>query len=200
AGLARGVSQALFPAWRPRAAEAERLQSLVHALRDQFRARGLGPRSLRRPDQWHVTLCFLGHGEHATPALLDALALAATRVPPHAFRMARIAYWPGPGVVVALPATCPELQALCDATRDAGRRAGIAPLQATTQPHITLAHLERGLPPQAWLDGIDCAATGAFEVDRFELLFNPGGRYQALRCWTLTGTGLPRAPEQGTLL
>src|SRR5690606_13912673 len=72
AGLARGVSQALFPAWRPRAAEAERLQPLVRALRDQFRARGLGPRSLRRPDQWHVTLCFLGHGERATPALLGA--------------------------------------------------------------------------------------------------------------------------------
>lgn len=71
------------------------------------------------------------------------------------------------------------------------------------QPVVRTLHgqlRERGLPPQAWLDGIDCAAAGTFVVDRFELLFNPGGRYEALGCWTLAGTGLPRAPEQGTLL
>jgi len=195
------VSQALFPGWRPSADEAARLAPVAAALRDGIRERGLKLRSLRRPDQWHATLCFIGYDlRHlVTPALLASFVQAAAQIPPHAFRIERITYWPS-GVVVARPFDCPELQALCDATRDAIRRRGISPLKVTTQPHVTLAYLDQRLAPQDWLDDFDCTAAGAFLVDRFELLFNPGGRYDALADWTLTGTGLPRPPEQGTLL
>lgn len=195
------MSQALFPAWRPAADEVARLAPVVAALRDAGGGRGK-KLQLRRPDQWHATLCFIGHDlRHlVTPPLLDAFARAATRIPPHGFRIERIAYWPQSGAVVALPFGCPPLQALCDATRDAVRDCGIAPLQVTRQPHLTLAYLDRRLPPQDWLHDIDCSATGTFLVDRFELLFNPGGRYDALAEWTLTGAGLPPPPAQGTLL
>lgn len=181
------MSQALFAGWRPDAANQEQLASMVAAL---VHARPAdAPRlALRRPDQWHATLCFIGHGvEHlVTPGLLGALAEVASRVPPHRFTVERLVYWPGPGVVVAVPHPCPALQALCDATCEALRDCDVAPLHATLQPHVTLAHLPAHLPPPPWLEGIDCNA-GPLRVDRFELLFNPGGRYESLGEWPLTG-------------
>lgn len=197
------MSQALFPGWRPSKEEAARLAPPAAALQDGIRERGLELRSpFRRPDQWHATLCFIGENalHLATPSLREQLARAAAQIPPHAFRLERLAYWPGPGVVVALPVDCPALQALCGATRDAIRRCGIVPTQVTTQPHLTLAYLEKHLEPQDWLDDIDCSSTGTFLVNRFELLFNPGGRYEAHGSWALTGAELPRPPEQGSLL
>ncbi len=155
---------------------------------------------LRRPDQWHVTLCFVGEtpGPVVAPALLAAFADAATRIPPHRFTIERLAYWRHSGAVVALPASCPALQALCDASHDAIRRAGVAPRERTTRPHLTLAFLDRGLPPQPWVDGVDCDGD-PLAVDRFELLFNPGGRYDALGAWPLTGAALPEPPRQDAL-
>jgi 2'-5' RNA ligase len=196
------VSQALFPGWRPNKEEAARLAPPATALQDGIRERGLKLRSsFRTPDQWHVTLCFIGKdAPHlATPSLREQLARAAAQIPPHAFRIERLAYWSGSGVIVALPSQCHALQALCDATRDAIRRSGIIPVLVTTQPHLTLAYLEKHLEPQGWLDDIDCTSTGTFLVDRFELLFNPGGHYDALGSWALTGAELPRPPEQGSL-
>ncbi len=195
------MSQALFPGWRPAENEAARLAPIAAALRDGAREHQLRLHA-RRPDQWHATLCFIGYdvGHLVAPALLDAFAAAAARIPPHRFSIERLTYWPQSGAVVALPFDCPPLQALCDATRDAIRRCGISPLQVTTQPHVTLAYLDKHLASQDWLHGIDCSAAGTFLVDRFELLFNPGGRYDALESWTLAGAELPRPPEQGTLL
>ncbi|MDN5782160.1 MAG: 2'-5' RNA ligase family protein [Luteimonas sp.] len=195
------MSQALFPGWRPGDDEAARLAPIVAALRDRSREHGLALQP-RRPDQWHATLCFIGYdvGHLVTPALLDALATAATRIPPHRFTLERLAYWPGSGAVVALPTDCPPLQALCDATRDAIRRCGTIPLQVTSQPHVTLAYLGKHLAPQPWLDDVDCSGAGTLLVDGFELLFNPGGRYESIARWPLAGSDLPRPPEQGTLL
>src|SRR5690606_13072461 len=104
AGLARGVSQALFPGWRPAGDEAARLAPVVAALRDASRGHGLKLQA-RRPDQWHATLCFIGYDlQHlVAPELLDALAQAAARIPPHHFSIERVAYWPQSGAVVALP-------------------------------------------------------------------------------------------------
>jgi len=193
------VSGALFPGWRPDAAGRERLAALAAAL--QAARPGNGPRlQPRRGDQWHATLCFIGYDaiHLATPALLEALAAAAQRIPAHTFRVERLAYWPQSGAVVALPRECTALQALCDAVRDAIRACGIPPLQVTTQPHVTLAYLERHLPAQAWLDAIDCDGD-ALRVDAFELLVNAGDRYEALAEWPLTGLALPSRPTQATL-
>src|SRR3546814_2762335 len=102
-----------------------------------------------RISDWSSDVCSsdLGYdaGHLVTPALLDAFASAAARIPPHGFSIERLTYWPQSGAVVALPFDCPPLQALCDATRDAIRRCGISPLQVTTQPHVTLAYLDRHL-------------------------------------------------------
>lgn len=193
------MSQALFPAWRPSADGRAVLATVLHRLQEA-RPSDAPSLQLRRADQWHVTLCFVGEtaGPVVAPALLDAFADAATRIPPHRFTLERLAYWRHSGAVVALPAPCPALQALCNASHDAIRRAGIAPMERTTRPHVTLAFLERGLPPQTWLDAVDCGADG-LDVDNFELLFNPGGRYDALGAWPLTGAALPAPPRQDAL-
>lgn len=193
------MSQALFPGWRPDAAGRDGLAALAARLQ-AARPDGAPRPQPRRPDQWHATLCFIGYdqADTATPALHGALGGVAQRIPPHAFSIERITYWRQSGAVVALPADCPALQALCDATRDAIRGCGIRPLQVTTQPHVTLAYLDRHLEAQPWLDGVDCDV-GPLRVERFELLFNPGGRYEALGAWPLTGTTLPAKPEQASL-
>src|SRR5690606_17180117 len=102
AGVTRCVSQALFPAWRPTDGEAARLAPVAAALREASREHGLRLGSLRRPDQWHVTLCFVGNGVRhlATPALRASFERVAACMPPHSFRFERIMYWPK-GVVVA---------------------------------------------------------------------------------------------------
>lgn len=181
------MSRSLFPGWRPDAAGRERLATLVARLA-ATRPGHAPPLRLRRPDQWHATLCFLGHdvAHLASPALRDALAQAAARIPPHALAIGRLDYWSGPGVVVALPQDPLPLQSLCDAAETAARSCGIDTVQPTTRPHITLAHTTRGLGAQAWLAKVDCEGD-ALCVDSFELLFNPGGRYEPLGRWALTG-------------
>lgn len=193
------MSGALFPAWRPGADGRDVLARLSDRLQ-AARPSDAPSLQLRRPDQWHVTLCFIGEypSPRLTPVLSDAFAKAAGRIPPHGWTIGRLAYWPHSGAVVALPAPCPALQALCDATRDAIRRAGMGPAAATTQAHVTLAFVERGLPPQTWLDAVDCPGD-TLQVEQFELLFNPGGRYEALGTWPLSGNALPAPPRQDTL-
>ena len=191
------MSQALFPGWRPDADGLGQLKAVADAIAVERPVDG--PKlQRRRADQWHATLCFLGYDLRrlVTPALLEAFADAATRIPPHAFSVERVAYWRQSGAVVALPHASDALLALCEASHHAVRRCGIRPQQVTTQPHLTLAYLDRGLDAQAWLDAVDCAGA-TLRVERFELLFNPGGHYEALGEWTLRGTGLPPpAPSQ----
>jgi len=190
------MSRSLFAGWLPDAAGRGRLAGVVAAVRDAWPAE-MPAFKPRRPEQWHATLCFVGHDpdEAVVAAAARALAPVAAVVPPHAFELERVAYWAGPGVIVALPAPNPALQALCDECARSLRRAGIPGLQATTQPHITLAYTGRHLRPQPWLDGIDCAGP-SLRVERFQLLFNPGGRYEALGEWPLMGEAPVASPAQ----
>ena len=100
-------------------------------------------------------------------------------MPPRAFTPERLAYWPGPGVIVALPREGDALLDLCGAIRDAVLASGIVPKSPTTRPHLTLARLERNLPGLDWLGEVACDME-TMPVDGFELLYNAGGRYEAL--------------------
>lgn len=193
------MSGALFAGWRPDAGGREQLAGLVSAMQTARPAEAELPRP-RRPDQWHITLSVVGHhvGDAATARALDALAGVACRIPPHEIRIERLAHWNGPGAVVALPVRNPALQSLCDACGTALRAAGIQPLAATSQPHITLAHLPGDLAVQSWLAAVACERT-PLRVDAFELLFNPGGRYEALAEWPLRGPPLPAPLRQAGL-
>jgi 2'-5' RNA ligase len=186
----------LFVGWLPDAAGRGRLAGVVAGVRDAWPA-ALPAFKPRRPEQWHATLCFIGHdcGDAVMAAAARALAPVAAIVPPHALALERIAYWEGPGVIVALPAPNPTLQALCDECARGLSRAGIPRLQATTQPHITLAYTGRHLRPQPWLHGIDCDGP-SLQVERFQLLSNPGGSYETLGDWPLAGEALDAPPAR----
>jgi len=193
------VSRALFAGWVPDAAGRGWLAGLVSTLA-AARPAGTPPLKPRRPDQWHATLCFIGHAptDDLVVAATRALAPVAARIPAHGIAIERLAYWARPGVIVALPGRSDALRALCDECSRSLRRTGIVPDQDTSQPHVTLAYPGRHLPPQPWLDDIDCAGP-LLRVDRFQLLFNPGGRYEVLGDWPLQGAALPPPPVQSAL-
>lgn len=196
------MSGALFPGWRPSGSESPVLQGWIEAAQRALPADAPLPQ-WRRADQWHITLCFIGDrldpGE--TERARRALGSVGGRIPPHAIRIERLAHWRGHRSmpVVALPAASPELQALCDACRDALNHAGMRPMQATTTPHVTLGYYDGGTPMQHWIGEVRHPVC-ELAVERFDLLFNPGGRYESLASWPLTGSALPRRPEQGSLL
>jgi len=189
------MSRALFAGWMPDADGRERLAKLVSAL-EAARPAGTPPLKPRRPGQWHATLCFIAHAppDYVVATARHALASVASAIPTHDIAIGRLAYWVGPGVIVALPRQSDALQALCDECSRSLRRAGIVPDHDTSQPHVTLARPGRHLPPQAWLGDVDCAGP-ALRVDRFQLLFNPGGRYEVLGDWPLQGAAWP-SPSQ----
>ncbi|GAB3731757.1 hypothetical protein GCM10028862_12140 [Luteimonas pelagia] len=183
------MAGSLFAGWRPGADGRGVLAAVSQALAAARPADA--PRMRwRRPDQWHVTLCFIRRDGDAGTAADAARALApvAGILPAHSIDFERVAYWPRSGAVVALPRRDARLQVLCDATADALRAAGITPEGATTEPHATLAFLPRGLPPQAWLEGITVDARPV-RVDGFELLSNVGGRYAPVDAWRLADEG-----------
>jgi 2'-5' RNA ligase len=193
------VSGSLFTAWRPDEAARTQLAALLASMQNACPADDLQLKP-RRPDQWHITLCFIGDRvmHLVTPELLGALAAVGAFIPAHDFTIERLAYWPRSGAVVALPHTCPTLLALCDATGKALRTLDIRPQEVPRQPHITLAYLPRQLPAQSWLDGVDCTGE-RMRVERFELLCSPGGRYESLGHWPLTGTQFAAPTTQALL-
>lgn len=196
------MSGALFSGWRPSGPEKPVLQGWVEATQHARPADAPLPR-WRHADQWHITLCFIGYHVDAgeTERARRVLGSVGERIPPHAIRIERLAHWRGRRSmpVVALPTASPELQALCDACRDALNHAGIRPLQATTTPHVTLGYFDGGTPLQHWMSDVRHSARG-LAVERFDLLFNSGGRYESLASWPLTGSALPPLPGQGSLL
>lgn len=186
------MSGALFAAWRPGGPGRERLARLVAGV---LEARPADAPRLRpvRPDQLHLTLCFAGRDrlEQVDARVLAALAAVAGRTPPLALHLAAIEHWPAAGVVVAVAAPCPALQALCDATCAALHAAGLPPARPTTRPHVTLARLGRREAPQEWPALAPCDPA-PLRMASMELLHNPGGGYAALGRWPLTGA--PDAP------
>ena len=79
------MSRTLFPGWRPDAAGRERLQALV-ARMVAARPADAPALRLRRADQWHVTLCFIGRDQgqivgsltcRGSGAFLQALGFAS---------------------------------------------------------------------------------------------------------------------------
>jgi 2'-5' RNA ligase len=179
------VAGSLFAGWRPGADGHGVLAAAQDALLAACPPGGPRPRP-RRPDQWHVTLCFIRReGDEATFArAARALAAVPARIPAHSIVFERVAYWRRSGAVVAVPRHDAVLQALCDACATALQAAGIKPEGVTTEPHATLAFLPRALPPQHWLDDVAVHALPV-RVDRFELLANVGGLYAPVADWRL---------------
>jgi len=168
----------------PPAAVAE----LVAATRD-LPVSGLRP---VRPQQWHLTLAFLGEVDDATRAeLVVRLGRVARRHPPPELalsgggRFAEHVLWAG------VQGDRTGLRRLCDSVRAAARRCGIATDQRPYRPHLTIA---RGAgadlrPLTQHLHGFTGSTWAARELHlvRSRLGAGPGGtsRHEVVSSWPL---------------
>jgi len=144
-----------------------------------------------RPDQWHVTLRFLGNVDPGlVPALLGALEEALADEPPVLARLGPTTSWFGRGSVLQVPVA--GLEHLAGVVRAA--TAGIVPGRPDDDEgddlpfsgHLTLARAGRrgrlDARRRAELAGV--AVSAAFTVDRVDLVASEptagGHRYRVL--------------------
>lgn len=102
----------------------------------------------RNPQQWHVTLRFLG--DSASPEerarISRALDTAMHGVAAFDAGIAALQYWPGARVLVATLASSPAMDQLLVAAETCARSCGYAAEKRAPRPHITLAYLRERLP------------------------------------------------------
>lgn len=90
------------------------------------------------PDQWHVTLVFLGEVDDDARARL-VKELRAIRQPALTLRMERLGVFQGAGILHAQVEVTPELLRLHEATVSAVKRVGLKVEDRPYRAHITLA-------------------------------------------------------------
>jgi 2'-5' RNA ligase len=141
----------------------------------------------QRPDQWHVTLEFLGE---VASARQDALHRAAARVRAAPFTVSfdTLEHWRKPQVYcLAASRTPAPLTDLVRELRAALAGEGFTPEAREFQPHVTLARKVQTAsrntlePPLEW------------PADRFALVRSvtdpAGSRYEPRHWWNLSGRG-----------
>ena len=134
----REVHRLFFALW-PDQPGRERL---AHTVRGAVRASGGRPVS---SDQLHLTLAFLGAVPAARVAQLSALAAALTGTAdgplgPIALSFERLAHWPVPRVLCALPERAPAaLDQLVERLLKALTAADFTPDLKPFRPHVTVA-------------------------------------------------------------
>lgn len=142
------------------------------------------PCRAQRPDQWHVTLEFIGN---VAAERLDSLHAAAVDAhwalaAPAELRFDRLERWPRPEVL-CLTATDvpPTLCALVDSLRASLARHGFEPEQRPFRPHLTLARkarqpvVARPVMPLRWSVGDLVLVRSVAETT--------GSRYEPLARW-----------------
>jgi 2'-5' RNA ligase len=171
------VSDRLFFALWPDAALREELERRVPALLAGTEGRP------QRPDQWHVTLEFIGSVAQERQPALDAAA-ADVVAPPVAIDFDSVEHWRKPQVLCLAARAAPaELGHLVHALRGALAREGFTPEARDYRPHVTLARKVRAARP--WT----LPAPIRWPADRFALVRSvtdpAGSRYEPLRWWNL---------------
>ena len=139
----------------------------------------------QRPDQWHVTLEFLGD---VAADRRGGLHRAAERVRAAPFTVSfdQLEHWRKPQVVCLTASRIPApLAALVDGLRAALAEEGFIPESREFRAHVTLARKVKTArhgrlePPLAW------------PADRFALVRSvtgpAGSRYEPLHWWNLSG-------------
>jgi 2'-5' RNA ligase len=165
---------ALWPDEKLRTALATRLPALT----------GESAGKPQRPDQWHVTLEFLGD---VAAARLGALHRAAGRVRAAPFTVSfdQLEHWRKPQVVCLTARQIPaSLARLVGGLRAALDEEGFVPESREFRPHVTLARKVKVArhgrlePPLAW------------PAERFTLVRSvtgpAGSRYEPLHWWNLS--------------
>lgn len=143
------------------------------------------PGRLQEPQQWHVTLVFLG----AVPAtrLPDVHeAAAAVRAEPFELTLDTVEYWRRAGVVcLTARQTPPALERLVAALRGELDQRGFATEQRAYRPHLTLARRVRPPPELPAPDPLIWPATEFVLVESTS--GDHGSVYTVLAEWKIAG-------------
>ncbi|ALU43595.1 RNA 2',3'-cyclic phosphodiesterase [Pseudoalteromonas rubra] len=125
-----------------------------------------------KPENWHLTLAFLGQVETQHDAELVAFA-RQLQVPEFTLTFAHIGYWSGKGIFYLHPESVPsQLRALAEPLRALGTELGLHCDRLPFSPHITLF---RGHKPEPRVDAPMTPFT--LSVTQFHL-------YHSYRCDT----------------
>lgn len=169
------MSDRLFFALWPDAALRQALRSRIDTVVASIEGR------LQRPDQWHVTLEFLGQVPRERQVALRAAADRVTRSPV-AIEFDRVEHWRKPQVVCLVASrVAAGLAALVTQLHAELAREGFALDARPFRPHVTLARRVRSAseslldPPLPW------------QSDGFALVRSvtdpAGSRYEPLHWW-----------------
>ena len=141
----------------------------------------------QRPDQWHVTLEFLGD---VPPQRLASLHAAAgqVRLRPLSIAFDRVEHWRKPQVLCLAASSVPdELAHAVNELRAALLREGFSPEQRPFRPHVTLARKVRSAESTTFDQPI------VWRADRFALVRSvtapAGSRYEPLGWWNCVVEG-----------
>ena len=137
----------------------------------------------QRPDQWHVTLQFLGDvPESRLPAVLDAGSAASGAAMACDIAFDRLEYWKRPQVLCLAAGLAPEaLVALAGALRQELRRRGFTFDERPFRAHVTLV---RGLgqrPPRPAFEPLVWPVHGYSLVQ--SMTERSGARYVEIAAW-----------------
>ncbi len=165
----------------------------------QLRAPGALDARWSSPDQYHVTLRFLGEVEPDRAARYDT-ALARVDAAPPACRPYGLDVLPSrrhPSVLILGLDRTDSLLALYDSVSTALEAEGLDPEERPYRPHVTLARLD-DVPAEAvhrFLDRHDAGALPSFHPDRFHLYestLTPDGAVHDRRAsYALAGESAP---------
>ena len=180
AGRPREASRRLFFALWPDAAARE---GLARAIERCVPRDGIRP---QRPDQWHVTLQFLGDvPDSRLPLVRAAGAEAAAAGAASALDLDRLEHWTRPEVLCLSASAVPTvLVATVERLRAGLRSRGFEPDGRAWKAHATLARDVRRAPPPP-----DTLAPVTFQARRIALVQSvtdrSGARYVELDGWDL---------------
>jgi RNA 2',3'-cyclic 3'-phosphodiesterase len=137
----------------------------------------------QRPDQWHVTLEFLGDiPESRLPAVLEAAAAASGGALACELEFDRLEHWQRPEVLCLAARSIPEpLAALVQSLRSELRLRGFTPEARPFKAHVTLARRVARPPPPARVEPLRWPVRGLSLVQ--SLADRSGSRYVQIAAW-----------------
>jgi RNA 2',3'-cyclic 3'-phosphodiesterase len=148
-----------------------------------------------RPEQWHLTLAFLGDVDHRdTTELPTRLARAARRHAALSLRFGGGGRFGNRVLWIPVHGDCAELCRLADAVRAAARRCGLPVEHRRYRPHLTLARANGTTDLRPLVDQLTTCRTRQWPATRLDLMRStlaagPGGTalHEPIAGWALGG-------------
>ena len=140
----------------------------------------------QRPDQWHLTLEFLGEvGRKRQDRLHDAAAsLQGSLDEELVVVLDRLEHWARPEVLCLVSSDVPAaVTRLSEALREALRRRGFAPERRAFRPHLTLARKARRVVPAREVEPVRWPVRSLHLVK--SISDATGSRYEPAARWNL---------------